>query len=361
MKNTVNAKDFLEVITKATKINKGKMLLPILKQVKIQFDNNKCVITSTNLDQYGIFTIDANGDNFTIVPENTNSIVKACKYFDNDLIFDYDEEKNVLQLSSNNKSCKVCCFNGKDYPEVPEVVIENTYSNNAKTLFNRYEKIKYAISKDNIRPISTGVCFNKNQMVTLDGYRLAINSDNKLNIESKFVVPQGTMNLINIFDKSDIEIGLCKKYIVFKNDNCTIISRLLEGEFFEYDSVIPKNNSDEYIVNVKQYVNELKYLKNFVENKEKNPVRFDDGKLCIKNSKGEFAAKVDIQGNVNTVYGFNIQYMMDGLSQFKDSDEITIKSGNAYSPIILTDNADNLALVLPVRLKDGSDKKCSIR
>ena len=95
---------------------------------------------------------------------------------------------------------------------------------------------------------------------------------------------------------------------------------------------------------------------NFVENKEKNPVRFDDGKLCIKNSKGEFAAKVDIQGNVNTVYGFNIQYMMDGLSQFKDSDEITIKSGNAYSPIILTDNADNLALVLPVRLKDGSDK-----
>jgi len=352
MKNIVNAKEFLEAITKAIKVNKTKSsILPILKEVKIQFANGVCTITATNLEQWGVFSISANGDNFTFVPQNTNSIVKACKFFDNDLIFDYDEDKNIVELSSNSKSCKVTCYESKDYPENPKTEATNTYHYNAHTLSNRYEKIKYAISKDNLRPMNTGVYFNKNQLIAVDGYRLAINSNDALNVESEFAVPQSAMNLLNVFDKTDIIIEVSKKHIVFKNDNITIISRLLEGECFDYSKVIPTSNSDEYSVDVNQYVNALKYLKEFVENKEKNPVKFDNGNLYIRNQKGEFTAKVDIKGQVNSVYGYNLNYMMDGLSQFKDSKSIVMKSGRPIDPIILTDNEDNLALVLPVRLK----------
>ena len=351
MTSIVNAKEFLEAITKATKVNKGRQTLPILEEVKIDFINGKCIITTTNLEQWGIFSISANGDNFTIVPQNTSSIVKACKYFKGDLTFEYNEEKNIVKLSSNNKSCKIACCDSTDYPEIPEVTATNTYHYNANTLFDRYEKIKYAISQDDLRPINTGVYFNKNQMATIDGYRLAINSNDELNIESEFVVPQGAMNLLNIFEKTDIEIDVCKKYVAFKDQNTTIISRLLEGDFFDYNGAIPKNNSDEYIVEVKQYINELKYLKDFTSSRDRNPIKFDNGNLCLYNSNGIFTAKVDIKGKANAVYGFNINYMMDGLSQFKDNKNVVIKSGTSVDPIILTDNKDNLALVLPVKLK----------
>lgn len=352
MKNTVNANEFLSALTKAAKISKGSQYVPIMEEVKMSFENDKCTLTSSNLEQWGTFSISAYGDSFTFILQNTVSIVKACKFFKGDLVLDYDKEKNTVQLSSNGKSCKVLCCDVKDYPEMPVPTAENTYHTNADELFNRYGKIKYAISKEDSRPIHTGVCFNRNQMVALDGYRVAINSNDKLKVDSKFVVPQGAMNLLDSFDKSDIEIEVSKTHIVFKNSEVTIMSRLLEGEYLDYDLAIPKNNNEIYTVNVKQYVNELKYLKEFDDRNSKRPVKFDNGTLSLHNSNGEFKAHVDIKGNAKSVYGYNLHYMMDGLNQFKDSDNITMKAGEALSPIILTDDKDNFALVLPVRLKD---------
>ena len=162
MKNTVNANEFLSALTKATKINKGKQSLPILQEVKMSFENGKCILTSSNLEQWGTFSISAYGDSFTFIPQNTASIVKACKFFKGDLVLDYDKEKNTVQFSSNGKSCKVLCCDVKDYPETPTPTAEHTYHTNADELFNRYGKIKYAISKEDSRPIYTGVCFNRN-------------------------------------------------------------------------------------------------------------------------------------------------------------------------------------------------------
>jgi len=352
MKNTVNANEFLSALTKAAKISKVQQVVSIMEEVKMNFENGKCILTSSNLEQWGTFSISAYGDSFTFIPQNTASIVKACKFFKGDLVLDYDKENNTVQFLSNGKSCKVLCCDTKDYPEMPTPTAENIYHTNADELFNRYGKIKYAISKEDSRPIHTGVCFNRNQMVALDGYRMAINSNDDLKVESKFVVPQGAMNLLDSFNKSDIEIEVSKTHIVFKNSEVTIMSRLLEGEYLDYDLAIPKNNNEIYTVNVKQYVNELKYLKEFDDRNSKRPVKFDNGTLSLHNSNGEFKAQVDIKGNAKSIYGYNLHYMMDGLNQFKDSDNITMQAGGALSPIILTDDKDNFALVLPVRLKD---------
>jgi len=352
MKNTVNANEFLSALTKATKINKGKQSLPILQEVKMSFENGKCILTSSNLEQWGTFSISAYGDSFTFIPQNTASIVKACKFFKGDLVLDYDKEKNTVQFSSNGKSCKVLCCDVKDYPEMPTPTAEHTYHTNADELLNRYDKIKYAISKENTRPIMTGVCFDEDKVVTLNGYVLAMNTNKDFCVKEKFVVPQGMMNLLDSFNKSDIDIDVNEKYIVFKNNDITIISRLLEGEFLDYKAVIPQNSNEEYTIDVNQYTNELKYLKVFVINKDKCPVKFEDGVLTLNNIDGEYKAKIDIKGKTNTVYGYNLNYMLDVLSQFKHIDNITIKTNSSVQPIVLTDNKDNLALICPVRLKD---------
>jgi len=353
MENRVNANEFLSALTKATKINKGKhTYLPILEEVKIVFTDRKCTLISSNLEQWGVIDIPANGNSFSFVSHNTAAIAKACKYFNNDLVFDYDEDKNTIQLSSGGKSCKQLCFDVKDYPEIPVVESVNTYNTNAKELLNRYNKIKYALSKEDARPIMTGVCFDKDKVLAIDGFRLAMNTNKDFCVNEKFVVPQGMMNLLDGFDKSDINIGVSKNHIIFKSEDVTIISRLLEGEYLDYERILPQNNNEEYAISIKQYTNELKYLKEFVTNKNKCPVKFDNGVLTLDNEDGEYRAKVDIQGESKSIYGYNLNYMLDGLSQFKDMDSITFKADGELKPIVLTDNKENFALVLPVRLKN---------
>ena len=198
----------------------------------------------------------------------------------------------------------------------------------------------------------TGVCFDKDKVLAIDGFRLAMNTNKDFCVNEKFVVPQGMMNLLDGFDKSDINIGVSKNHIIFKSEDVTIISRLLEGEYLDYERILPQNNNEEYAISIKQYTNELKYLKEFVTNKNKCPVKFDNGVLTLDNEDGEYRAKVDIQGESKSIYGYNLNYMLDGLSQFKDMDSITFKADGELKPIVLTDNKENFALVLPVRLKN---------
>jgi len=53
MKNTVNANEFLSVLTKAAKISKVQQVIPIMEEVKMSFENGKCILTSSNLEQWG--------------------------------------------------------------------------------------------------------------------------------------------------------------------------------------------------------------------------------------------------------------------------------------------------------------------
>ena len=99
MNNRVNASEFLTAMNKVSKITKGKQSLQILENIKVEFTNNKCILTGTNLDQYIVTEIEAQGDNFGFVFIDTKSIIKASKYFSDELIFTFTD--NVITLNSN--------------------------------------------------------------------------------------------------------------------------------------------------------------------------------------------------------------------------------------------------------------------
>jgi len=352
MKNVVNASEFLKAITKVSKVLPKKSSFKILEEVKVEFIDNKCIITGTDIEQIIISEIEANGDNFSFVFKDTNLIIKASKHFDSDLEFVYEDDKIIL--NSNGKSCKQLTLSVKEYPDIPKIKADNSYDVNSTELFERYNKIKYAVGNDITRPVITGVCFKNNKMVALDGFRMAINTNDNLTVANEIIVPQNALNLLSIYDKNiKLQMQTNDKYIVFTDENTKLISRLIEGEYFDFEKIVPQNSSEEYNVTIKEYINELKYLKEFVNNKnvKTEPVKFEKGILSIQNADGEYSSNVNFGHESDIVYGFNCNYMLDALNQFKDNETVNYKVISRIAPMILS-NDNDLALVLPIRLKD---------
>ena len=347
MRNIVNANEFLKAMNKVNKAT-TKKILPILEEIKVDFTDNKCTLTGTNLNQFIIAEIAAQGDSFSFVFKDTKSIIKASKYFTDDLEFIYNTDGNVT-LNSNKKSCKQVTISVDEYPITPAIEFDDIYNIKSDTLINRYNKIKYAISKEETKPILTGVCFREDKIIALDGYRLAINTDENLMVNREFIIPQEAMKLLNIYDKNtSLQMKVNHKQVLFTDGKITLITRLLEGEYIKTQDIIPQDSKEEYDINIKQYVNELKYLNEFTD-KIKPYIKFEKGSLTSKNENGEYSSNVDFGKDSNIMYGFNCDYMLEALNQFKDVDKVSYKLNSSVAPILIT-NENDLALVLPVRL-----------
>ena len=114
-------------------------------------------------------------------------------------------------------------------------------------------KTIFAVSQEENRPIFTGCLFetNKNKLniVAIDGFRMGWISKNLIKNSENFkvVIPGKTLNEVNkiLTDSFDnIKIGVSKNQGIFEMENCKIVTRLLDGEFLNYKSVIPRKMGD---------------------------------------------------------------------------------------------------------------------
>lgn len=348
MRNIVNANEFLKAMNKVNKATTKKSGLAILEEIKVDFTENKCTLTATNLNQFIVSEIEANGNTFSFVFKNTKDILKASKYFDNDLVFDFED--NIITLNSNKKSCKQTTFLADDFPATPEIEFENIYSMNVTNLNDRYNKIKYATSKDELNLILSGVCFSENKMIALDGVRVAINTDDSLKVNNEFIVPQEALKLLSIYDKNvNIEMQVNHKFLTITDGITKVVTRLIEKEYLKTDQLIPADSTEVYNIQIKQYEKELKYLNEFAKDIKNHEVKFENGKLTCEGLNGKYTANVDFGIDSNIVYGFNCSYMLDALSQFKEYKNAEYKLKSHVTPITIVSGND-LALVFPIRI-----------
>lgn len=350
MKRIVDAKEFENAIIKAAKVADKKALLPAVAGIMVEFIHNKCVISTTNLSQWYSTSIQAKGDDcFGFIFTEAKPIVDACKFYKGDLVFNYDESK--IQLSSAGKSLTKRTIPVEEFPEVPEIdaLGSEHYSTTSEAILNRFNKVKYACATDTLRPIHTGILFKRNMMAAVDGFRLAVNTDDNLNISKDFVVPQDAILFTKGFS-GNMTIDVCNRYVRFSDGTSSVLSRLLEGEFLNVDQFISNTPEETYIVNIKDYTDGLKYLIKLSGSVSRTAV-MDKGRVYVITSDGKYDVSINIKGTAGIVYGFNPVYMMDALGQF-NCDEVKIEISGSIKPIVVRGDDSNFALVLPVRIKD---------
>lgn len=352
MKFTVETAEFKKAMINAEKAIDYKSVLPVLRNIKIEVNNSFCTVYSTNLTQFikvktKVINNDADG---TFIFYDTKTALKAMKFFNDD----------TIEFNLNEKGVKVKCGGKKadlltrkeDYPICPELEKYDTYNYTASEFSNRFNEVKYAVGYDSNRPLTSGIHLSGTDMVVLDGFRMAINSDNKIDIKKPITVPLESMKLCSDTLKGEITINTNNKYIEVKDENTTIISRLMDGEYFDYKKFIP-NNTNIVNIDTESFIDGIKYLKSFI-GKIRVPIAWRDNKICCLTSDGKFESEVKMSGHFNYDIGFNVDYLLDAIQQFKDKTVDFYMPERNINPLIIK-HENSLALVVPMRIREGEN------
>lgn len=283
-------------------------------------------------------------------------------------------------LDAGDESVSVSCGRAKfnlqtlpaeEFPQLP--CVDGNKSESlavpAKSLCDALGGVLFAVSTNEARPIHTGVLFDcvascKMNLVAVDGYRLALRSVNGTegSETASFVVPAFSLNQLLKFASSaadeQIFIQADKKYAHFKVGDTEMLTRILEGQFLDYKTAVPKNQRFTLAADTRAMRDCFDRVSLLSSEKAKTPVRclFGSGtaKFSAQSALGSSSDEMQIDGDANDLeIGFNHRYVLDALRHVSEQ-KINLRMENSVSPLVMEPcepDGDFLYMVLPVRLR----------
>ncbi|MDO5517216.1 MAG: DNA polymerase III subunit beta [Clostridium sp.] len=361
---TCEKQEILEGISTVQKAITGKSTMPILEGIYIKTNDSSLTLIGSDMDVSIQTTVNAN-----IIEQG--SIVIDAKIFGeiirklpNSSIKIETLENQIIRITCEKSVFDVVYMNTNEFPELPEINEDLKISVKQNILKNMIKGTSFAIAQDETRPILQGILFevkNKNlNLVALDGYRLAIKSeylDTDMNIE--VVIPGKTLNEVSkiLEDVDDIvNITFTNNHILFNLEKTKIISRLLEGKFINYNSLLPQEHKLVVNANRQELQNAIERASLMAKDGNTNLIKLDiqqDTLVITSNSQlGKVREEITIKLQGDEVQiAFNSRYLLDVLKNVED-DEVVMKMTSGISPCVIEEkNSENAKyLVLPVRL-----------
>ena len=362
----------IKALNSVTKAVATKTTMPILEGILIQTDNDDIKLTCYDKELGIEYIIKENN-----VLKQGSTVVNAIMFSeiirklpDTNITISINEN-NLLVIECEGSVYKLATMNPDDFPQLPEINVENSIELEQNTLKDMIRKTIFAISTEENRPVFTGCLFevknNKLNVVAVDGFRLAWKSKilNTKTNDFEAVIPGRTLQEINkiLIDSFDlIKLGIAKNQALFEIENCKIVTRLLDGEFLKYSEVIPKKWETRVRVNKNLISNCFERISlissSSMEKEKRYPVKLnvEVGKIKISCTNQTGDAKEEIftttEGQ-DLEAGFNPKFFLDVFRNI-DDEEVYIDFGTSISPSVIRsieDDGDYQYMILPVRLK----------
>ncbi|MBU5487462.1 DNA polymerase III subunit beta [Clostridium sp. MSJ-8] len=353
-----------DAITIAQKAITGKTPNQILEGICIHAYNNTITLIGSDID----LSIESKitGD---VLEEG--SVVIDSKIFGDIIRKLPDSEVKIevlpndtLQITCEKSEMTVVYMNADEYPSLPDVKNDNEIEVPQSLLKDMIKGTVFAIAQDETRPILQGILFEvkdrKLNLVALDGYRLALKSEYiDSDLETEIVIPGKTLNDVSrILDDSDtnVQITFSENHILFDLGETKIISRLLEGNFVNYKSLLPKEHKILVTVDKLNLQNALERASLMAKEGNSYLIKLaitPDKLLITSNSqlgKAKEEVPVELQGD-NIEIAFNSRYLLDVLKNVED-EKVVLQMTSSVSPCVIKAEQSDLYeyLVLPVRL-----------
>ncbi len=201
-------------------------------------------------------------------------------------------DEGQAKISGGVAEFEIPALNASDYPSLPVTGADNTMTVKCGMMREMIEKTIYAVSQDDKKPAHTGELFviepGSLTVVALDGYRLAIiQRAVECTRDIRIIIPAKTLQeLLKIMGGADddVKIDANRRYVVFTSNGYTIMSRLIEGDFLNYESVIPKDKKTRVIVDCKTFIDTIERASLIITERLKNPLRinFSEERVTVR-------------------------------------------------------------------------------
>jgi len=336
--------------------------LPILSNILVEAKDSHVRLTSTDLD-IGITSI------FPSEIDEEGAITVPAKRF-NDIIKELPDEDILISTTKNNSitiKCGKCFFKilglpKDDFPKLPEFEKTPQVVVDQAVLKSMLSMTHFSISRDETRYVLNGALFmfkgNNLTVVATDGKRLSmVQKDIGKEVPARsIIVPAKTIYELNraLKEEGEARITLGENQTRFELENITIVSRLIEGEYPNYEQVIPQKIKDKIVVQRELLLLGLKRAA-LLTTQDSQSVKIDilKNKIVVSKSNPNIGeAKEEIEATYkgpDMTVGFNPAYLMDALKVIP-KDELEIEILGPDKPAVIRIDDWFVYLVLPMQL-----------
>lgn len=356
-----------DAVSSVSRAVPGKSTIPALEGILLNATENTLTLSGYDLE-LGITTkIASENKKPGRIILNAKLFSEMTKHMAGDQVTIQCDEKLLTTIRCGNSEFNILGMDANDFPELPNAGGDQQLEIRQKTLKNMIRQTLFATAITDQKPILTGSLFDLKdgflKVVSIDGFRLALRKEKIACTDRlKFVVPGKTLSelskLLSDDEEKTLSIQIGPKHIVFVCGAYNVISRLLEGEFLDYDAAIPASSLTTVRVDAKKFTESIERIALLITDRLKSPIRceFTQSKIAVSCStaigKAFDELAVDLSGEAVSI-GFNSRYLTDALKAC-ECEEVKIESSGPLSPmkIVPVSGEDFLFLVLPVRLKN---------
>ena len=341
----------------------AKTTMPILECILIDASTNDIKFTSNDMElgietrvqgmvlEKGIIALDA---------KIFSEIVR--KLPDSDVTIETDERLNTT-ITCEKAKFNIPGKSGEDFAYLPLIEKNDCIRISQFTLKEIIRQTIFSIALNENNKLMTGELFqieeNRLRVISLDGHRISIRrvplkEECK---DRKVVVPGKTLSEISKILSGEMEdmvdIYLSSNHILFEFDNTTVVSRLIEGEYFKIDQMLSSDYETKVKINKKEFLDCIDRATLLVKEGDKKPIiiNIEDGQmeLSIDSQIGSMKEDIDIEKEGKDIMiGFNPKFLIDALKVI-DDEEISIYLMNPKAPCFIRDDAQQyIYLILPV-------------
>ncbi len=346
-------------------------VVPILENFLFEIDEKQLKITASDL-QTAITTelvVDAEQKASIAIPARI--LLETLRSLpEQPVTFLIDKGTYSVEISSDNGRYRLAGENATDFPQMTIVRKDVSVDMSAKVLKKAISQAIIATSNDELRPAMNGVYIDFREtgttFVATDGHRLVryIRSDVGTATERPFIVPRKTLSLLNALlpnENQTVSIAFNEGHVYFKLANISMVSRLIDERYPDYENVIPNQNPNTLTINRLDLLSSLKRMAIYA-NKTTHQVKFEitGSELQIFAEDLDFSNEAserlacEYQGD-NLEIGFNAKFLVEMLSNLA-SEEVEMHLSEPHRAGLLLPKAqekdeDILLLVMPVILK----------
>ena len=364
MEVTLNRDAFLKGLQMVQNIVEPRQTLPILANVLMETDGDTVRLTATDLEVGARVSVPARVAGKGAVTVSARKLAEIVKELPAaDLVLRVQDNATVA-LKCGTASYKLVGMPPDDFPPVVPSEKATWLKVEGKTLREMLSQTSYAVSHDETRYALNGVLFalagKDARLVATDGHRLAMARRTLGNVGAATtgIVPRKAITEIMrvLGSGEDVEIALTENQFVLQMPNFIMTARLIEGQFPNYEAVIPKAHPGKLVISRVALTSALRRVAVMAEERNK-PVKFALAPAALKLSassqdlgEAEETLDVDYAGAEVTI-GFNSRYLLDAISPI-EKDQVIVEFKDGLSPGVIRSVEDEgyCCVIMPMRI-----------
>ena len=348
MKVVCARKDLYECVQTAARAVSSRTSLPILGHLLITAEEDQLRIAATDLEIGLECRVEAHVQDPGSLTAPARVLTEVLATLpESDVILSSDES-NTVNLKCATSDFTILGLPPEEFPMLPEVREEVTLTIERDTIRDSIRKTSFAISADESRAILTGVLMqitdNGLKLVATDTHRLCAQDVSVLESHGSVnaIVPGRALNeLSRIVPEGEgtVEVGISPSQIMFKIDETVLISRLIEGQFPNFEKVIPKEHTKKLIVPTEQFLQSVKRVAIVArENSNRTIVQTQEGTMVVTAESGNVGRAHEevevIREGDDIRMAFNAKYLLDMLNVV-ETEAVEMELTGDVSPAVL--------------------------